>query len=384
MRSSPRGLRVKNFDPRVKPMKNNSFAVRALRGVILLSVFALTGSMNGLTTSTEVPRLDPHKGDLESAQKEALERNAPLIIHILLEGGEHSGEYRDAILGDNELIKASSACVVIVANNGEHTQTTITEKVKGKSRKRTACSVYKMCENCEHHRKAFNALYNEYQEESGDLICPQVIICTPKGKVSFNDKSREAQQASSIIKGIKTALKEAGKGLSADELLIVKGHNVAATNAAKSENWPVTWKRSQVILELIDVGKWAEQARSAQANSLAKMRAQLAALKERFVPGQVAAAWRELIALTEATKDTPFAREVMVSKKKIERDKTLKDDISAIKTEMEAESIWNEADGLLRRGEERKATKLLKKLLEKKFTGTETQARVRERFPELG
>ncbi|MDE0892633.1 MAG: hypothetical protein OSB14_10670, partial [Planctomycetota bacterium] len=67
-----------------------------------------------------------------------------------------------------------------------------------------------------------------------------------------------------------------------------------------------------------------------------------------------------------------------------ERDKSLKDELSEIKKEMEAESIWDDADALLRRGEERKAMKLLKKLTGKKFAGTKVQALVKERFPELG
>ena len=102
-----------------------------------------------------------------------------------------------------------------------------------------------------------------------------------------------------------------------------------------------------------------------------------------MVPGYFGWIAVQLVALAEATEETPFKRGVLAFKKKVERDKALKDDIKAIKTEMEAETLWNEADRLLQRGEERKAMKLLKKINGKKFNGTQTQARVRERFPEL-
>ena len=354
-----------------------------MRGAILLSGLILTSSVSTHTRSVETPRLTPHVGDLESAAKEALERNAPVIIHIILEGEEMNDAYRDDILTDKELIKLSEGCIVIIGNNGEHKQKTIKEKVGGVSKERTACSAYPMFENCDGHRKIWNPLYHEYQDEDGEMGCPQTIVLSPSGEIDWRHNVRNPPAPSEVQGALKAAQKKHGKSLTEGGLRAVKGHTVAAKNAEQAEKWALAWTRYQEILDLISVGKWSEIAKPGQERSAKAIRAQLASLLERFKPGEVAGPWRELIVLTEATKDTPFAREVMALKKKIERDKSLKNDIKAIKTEMEAEAIWDEADGLLRRGEERKAMKLLKKLIGKKFTGTKTQARVRERFPEL-
>ena len=355
-----------------------------MRGAILLSALILMSSVSTHSANAETPRLLPHIGDLESAAKEALERNAPTLIHILLEGEEHNDAYRDEILSDKELVKLSETCVVIIGNNGEHKQKTIKEKVDGVSKERTACSAFPMFESCEGHRKIWNPLYHEYQDEDGEMGCPQTIVLSPQGEIDWRHNIRNPPSTSEVQGALKAAQKKHGKSLTKEGLRAVKAHVVAAKNAEQAEKWALAWTRYQEILDLISVGKWSGIAKPGQERSAKAIRAQLASLLERFKPGEVESPWRELIALTEATKDTPFAREVMALKKKIERDKSLKNDIKAIKTEMEAEAIWDEADGLLRRGEERKAMKLLKKLTGKKFIGTKTQARVRERFPEIG
>ena len=355
-----------------------------MRGALLLSALILTSSASTHSSSGETPRLRPHIGDLESAAKEALDRNAPTLIHIILEGEEHNDAYRDEILGDKELVKLSEGCVVIIGNNGEHKQKTIKEKIDGISKERTACSAFPMFENCDGHRKIWNPLYHEYQDENGEMGCPQTIVLSPSGEIDWRHNVRNPPSTGEVQSALKAAQKKHGKSLTEEGLRTVKGHAAAAKNAEQAEKWALAWTRYQGILDLISVGKWSKLSKLGQDRAGKAISAQLASLEERFKPGEVESPWRELIALTEATKDTPFAREVMALKKKIERDKSLKGDINAIKTEMEAESLWDEADGLLRRGEERKAMKLLKKLTGKKFIGTKTQAKVRERFPEIG
>jgi hypothetical protein len=195
---------------------------------------------------------------------------------------------------------------------------------------------------------------------------------------------RNPPAASEVSKAVKDAQKKAGKSLTADGLRTVKGHHIAATNAAKAEDWPTVWSRNQAILELIDVSAWAEGAKTAQANALGKMRAHLASLEEQFKPGQVATAWREFSLFVTAIAKTPIAREVALLKKRIERNKDLKEELAAIKAELAAEELEVEAEALLRKDEERKAMKLFKKILGKRYSGTETAKRVRERFPDLG
>lgn len=327
--------------------------------------------------------LSPHLGDLESAQKEARERNAPLLIHIILEGEEQNDEYRSGILPEKELIKLSEGCVVIIGNNGDHPQTTITEKVGGESRKRTACSVYRMFENCAQHRANWDPIYRIYQDDNGELGCPQTILHAPDGEIAWRHNVRNPPAASEIAKAIKSAQKKYGKSLTADELRTVKGHHVAATNAAKAEDWPKVWERCQEILDISELGVWAESAKSSRANALKKMQENLEVIEESFVPGQVAEAWRAFTAFEAATRKTSLAREVALLKKRIGRNKEIKEELALIKAEMAAEALEAEAEALLRKDEERKAMKLFKKILGKRYAATETAKRVRERFPDL-
>ena len=324
--------------------------------------------------------LQPFLGDLEAAHKEARERNAPLLIHIILEGEEQNDEYRDNLLPNRELIELSEGCVVIVGNNGEHRLTTVTGK---DGEKRQVCSAYQMFANCGQHRATWDPIYHAYQDDNGELGCPQTVLHGPDGEIVWRHNVRNPAPAGEIVKAIKAAKKKYGPSLSPDELRTVKGHDVATKNAAKALDWPKVWERSAAILEISQLGVWAEAAKAAQESALKELRAQLAALEERFVPGQAAEAWRELTTLEAATRKLPIARELSTLKKKIERDKAIKGELALIKAELAAEAIEAEAEALLRRGEERKAMRTFKKILGKRYTETETAKRVRARFPDL-
>jgi len=364
-------------------MANSTSTLAVSLGLLLLPGF--TQSMLG-TAHVALPsdqQLTPYIGDLESAQKEAKERNAPLLIHIILEGEEQNDEYREGILPDRELVKLSEGCVVIIGNNGDHPQTTITEKVNGESRKRKACSVYRMFESCDQHRATWDPIYHAYQDDSGELGCPQTILHAPDGEIAWRHNVRNPPATSEISKAVKNAKKKYGASLTEDELRTVKGHHVAATNAAKALDWPKVWERCQAILEISELGVWAEGAKASMADAMKHMQDRLKVIEESFVPGQVATAWREFTAFEAATRKTPLAREVALLKKRVDRNKELKEELALIKAEMAAEALEEEAEALLRRDEERKAMKLFKKILGKRYAGTETAKRVRERFPDL-
>ena len=319
--------------------------------------------------------LKPFIGDLEAAQKEARERNAPLLIHVILEGELDNDGYRDQILPDKELIKLSEGCVIIIGNNGEHPQVKVGD--------RTVCSAYKMFDNCAQHRATWDPIYHAYQNDNGELGCPQTILHAPDGEISWRHNVSHPPAAGEVVKAIKAAKKKYGPSLTADELRTVKGHHIAATNAAKALDWPTVWKRCQAILEISELGVWAEGAKASQADAIKEMKAQLESLEERFVPGQAAEAWRELITLEAATRNTSIAREVSSLKKKVERDKDIKEELALVKAEMAAEALEAEAESLLRQGEEKKAMRIFKKVLGKRYANTETAKRVRARFPDL-
>jgi len=327
-----------------------------------------------------VKELKPFIGDLEAAQKEARERNAPLLIHIILEGEEQNDEYRGNLLPNRELIELSEGCVVIVGNNGEHRTIQVTGK---DGEKRQVCSAYQMFENCGQHRATWDPIYHAYQDDNGELGCPQTVLHGPDGEIAWRHNIRNPPSASEIAKAIKSAKKKYGPSLTADELRTVKGHHIAATNAAKALDWPTVWERCQAILEISELGVWAEGAKASQAEAIKEMKAQLESLEERFVPGQAAEAWRELTTFEAATRKTPIAREISSLKKKVERDKDIKEELALIKAEMAAEALEAEAESLLRQGEDKKAMRIFKKVLGKRYAETEAAKRVRARFPDL-
>jgi hypothetical protein len=356
-------------------MANSASTLALSLGLFLLP--GLTPANPGTThrALSNSQDLSPHIGDLESAQKEAKERNAPLLIHVLLEGEEQNDEYRNGILPDKELIKLSEGCVVIIGNNGDHPQT--------KVGKRTVCSAYKMFDNCAQHRANWEPIYRKYQDDNGELGCPQTILHAPDGEITWRHNVRNPPAPSEITKAIKSAKKEIGPSLTADELRTVKGHHVAAKNAAKALDWPKVLERSLAILEISEFGVWAEGAKASKADALKKMQDQLKAIEESFEPGQVAAAWRAFTTFEAVTRKTSLAREVALVKKRIERNKEFKEELTLVKAEMGAEALEAEAEALLREDEERKAMKLFKKILGKRYAATETAKRVRERFPDL-
>ncbi len=356
-------------------MANTASTLALSLGLLLLpglSPANLGTAHRALTTGKE---LSPHLGDLESAQREARERNAPLLIHIILEDEEQNDEYRNGILPDAELVKLSETCVVIIGNNGDHSEIKVGD--------RTVCSAYKMFDSCPQHRATWDPLYHKYQDDNGELGCPQTILHAPDGEIAWRHNVRNPPAASEIIKAVKSAQKKYGKSLTTEELRTVKGHHVASENAAKALDWPTVWERCQAILEISDVGIWAEGAKVSMAEALKKMQEKLKAIEESFKPGEVAAAWREFSAFEAATKKTSLARDVTLVKKRIERNKKLKEELAVIKVEMAAELLYDDAEALLREDEERKAMRLFKKILGKKYAATETAERVRERFPDL-
>ena len=98
-------------------MANQATALACLCGLLILPAFGPAPSSGTLDATSDAKDLSPHIGDLESAMKAALERNVPLLIHIILDDEEHSDRYRDAVLPDKELIELSSKIKFLCRKN---------------------------------------------------------------------------------------------------------------------------------------------------------------------------------------------------------------------------------------------------------------------------
>lgn len=328
-------------------------------------------------------KLQPFIGSLEEAKKASLEQNVPLLIHIILEGEPQNDDYREDIVPNQELINLSQKAVVIVTNNGDHGRRKITEKVDGERKSRNVCSVYPWFDECAHHREAWPDVYAEYHEENGEMLCPQTILLLPDGKLSWRCNIANPPPVSQVIGELKRAQKKAGPGMSRDELSRVKTLKVNAVRATDGKLWGDAWRAWHGLLELIEVGLFADEAKAALPKLEKEMQKELDAVLAKLVPGQAAAAYAELEALAKECAGSPVEGEVRKAMKRAEKDKAIKEEIAAWKLENEAEKLWTEADELLKKGKKREAEKVLKKLLRKKYAGTKVAERVREKFPDL-
>jgi len=327
-------------------------------------------------------QLEPFVGTLETAKKAALEQNVPLLVHLILEGEPQNDDYRNQILPHKELIALSQKAVVLIANNGEHSLKTVTEEIEGRKVKSQVCSVYPMFANCAQHREPWDSIYVTYHDEAGDLRCPQTFILTPAGKKSWRHNDGNPPTAKAVVRKLQEAQKAAGPGLSSAELKEIKKRVKEAGRSTDGKLWGPAWREWQGVLELIEVGKFAEDARAAQADLAAKMEAQVAELAKGLVPGQAAAAYAELSALLPELAATPAEAELKKLIRRAEKDKAISDEIKAWKLEQEAAALLEEAIAGSEADDQKRVRKALRKLFGKKYRETDSAARGRDRFPE--
>jgi len=328
------------------------------------------------------PKLEPFVGTLETAKKAALEQNVPLIVHIILEGEPQNDDYRNQILPHKELIAVSQKAIVLVGNNGEHSLKTVSEEVEGRKVKSQVCSVYPTFANCAQHREPWDSIYVAYHDEAGDLRCPQTVILLPSGKQSWRHNNGDPPSAKDVVRKLREAQKAAGPGLSRAELTEIKKRVKEAGRSTDGKLWGSAWREWKGVLDIIQVGKFADQARAAQADLATKMSAQVAEIAKGLVPGRAAAAYAELTALLPELAATPAEAELKKLIKRAEKDKAIAAEIKAWKLEQEAAALLEEAIAGSEAEDNKRLRKALRKLFGKKYRETESAARGRERFPE--
>jgi hypothetical protein len=327
--------------------------------------------------------LIPFLGSLSEARKASAEQNVPLLIHLILEGEEHNDQYRDQLLTHKEVVALSQHAVVIIANNGEHEPKTVKEELEGRVVERQVCSSYPWFSRCADHRASWDPLYGELADEDGGMRCPQTVIELPGGELSWRFNTANPPEAKQLIAELQKAQKKAGPGLSAEELRTVKGLVKEGRRAMDGRLWGDAWRSWAALLQIIEVGKYGEEAAAALKETESAMQAELAEQVARLVPGSAADAYAAISALTQEWLGSEMEGRARAALKRAERDKAIKEEVEGKKLELEAEEVWAEGQELLRSGEEKAAHKLLKKLLRKKYEGTPAARRVREQFPEL-
>lgn len=328
------------------------------------------------------PRLEPFLGSLTDAKRAAAERNVPLLIHGVLEGEPQNDEYRDHVLHDAGLIALCERAVVIVANNGEHELETVKETVDERTVERKVCSAYPWFERCDQHRLCWDPIYEEFHDADGDLRCPQTIVLDPAGAIAWHRDDGNAATAGDVTAELKAAQKAAGKGLTVSELAELKNELGQGRLATKDGDPARAWRAFSAANELLASGPYGEESKAGMASALAEMQKRLAAEVARLVPGTAGAAYRALVGLAKAFVDTPLEKDAGAAVRDAEKRKDVSEEVDAAKLEMEAEELWNEAQELEKAGEAKKAERVIRRLLRKRYASTEVAKALRAKYPE--
>ncbi len=326
--------------------------------------------------------LTPFLGDLSAAKKSSLERNVPLVVHMILENEPENDSYRDSALNDSKLTAASERAVVIIANNGEHELKTIKETIEGRQVESLVCSSYPWFTNCEQHRAPWDDLYIAFHDEAGDLKLPQTVILSPEGKISFHKQDGHPAETGEVLGQLQKAQKLAGPGFTQAELSQVKKLEKEALRSTEGKLWGTAWREWAAILEISETGVYADHARQAMPDLQASMSAQLESMKSGLVPGTAADTYAGLVQLRLDWEGTPLSSEISRLISRAERDKSIRDEIRAWRSEQEAQTLLEEAAELEKQGNEKGMRRALRKLFGKKYASTRAYAQACESYPQ--
>lgn len=323
-------------------------------------------------------------GTLEAARREAGERNVPLVVFCVLEGEEASDRFRNQLLDNRELALGTASTPVLLVNEGTHRR--VEREVPGPDGtrvEREVCSAYRTA-TCEVHQRNWGAVYKAFVVGplEGRWALPEVILVLPDGKIHSRIHHANPPTNSEILGALKKARRAAGPGLDREQHARVRGLAAEARRHSQAQAHQASYRSWGQVLAMVSVGPLAEEARAARETALTGLGAEIAAAKAKLDPEHAAEGYRELAALLRVVRGTPLNKNVRNAMAAAEKNPQLRKIVSAVKREMEAESLLAEAQAALAEGQERKGQRLLEKLLAKRFDGTAAAARARELLDE--
>jgi hypothetical protein len=330
---------------------------------------------------TSTARLVLFSGKYPEAKASAKERNVPILIHIVIEGEAQNDEYREKILPEKDLVAACSNVIVIVANNGTHPAKTIEEVVDGKKEKREVCSVYGV-PSCAEHQRFWDDVYREFKEDNGEMWCPQTVILSPDGKIASRLNTRSVPPATEIVAALKEAELKAGPGLTEAQLADVKRLVREGETLSVAKNWPEALRTWQKVLAITSKTSWGETAQKGLETAQTALTTDLERVSALLVPGHAAEAYKQLLELDKQCTGLPIAKDVKSRIAKAESAKDIRDEIASFKLAAEADLLLAEAQGLFDGKQDKKAERVVRRLLAKRFAPTPAAAKARELWPD--
>ncbi len=330
--------------------------------------------------------LRPFEGSYDEALARAIERNVPLLaLAIAEENGKELDDdirqFRDALFNVAALATASEMSVLLLTSNGVHPPKSIEVQEGETKTTRQVCSVYRTS-SCQAHQKQFDRVYAEHNVE-GELKNPSVFLVGVDRKVARAWNTGNVPDWSAVAAAQTELQKKLGEGLSEAQFAEVSILMPQGTGAERNRQWADAFTTWGKVLAITRGSKYAVQARAGQGRALEELDKSLAAARAGLEQeGQAVESYKTLLALQRewsgTVRDKDLAREVLAA----EKHKLAKDAIAAYKRELEAETLWRQAEELLGAGNEKGAQAKLRTIL-RKFPGSAADKRVRQRFPEL-
>jgi hypothetical protein len=329
------------------------------------------------------PPLEPWLGKYDDAKQNAKDRNVPLVVHILLDGEEASGRYLKGVLEDQELLRKSPSCVVIVSNNGTHEKKDIDVVVDGQKQKRSVCSELAMFTACSQHQATWDGLYRDFQEEGGVLRCPQTLVMSPTGEIVLRHNTGDPSDAGEVVANITAAQAKCGAGLTQAQLDEVRRLLDVGRNLTASKSWIDAWKSYAAVLAINTNTVYGQEAAKEQAVALTGMQQDFARIGGDLVPGKAVKAYQELQAFARNAAGTPLEKDAVARIKKADGDKAIKEELTAWKVGVEADQILSQARDCYEAKDEKKGEKLVRKLCGRKYAGTGAAEMARKLWPDI-
>ena len=324
-------------------------------------------------------------GDLASAQASAKERGVGLMIVAVLHDEEASDRFAEQLLDNRTLAEATEKVIVVLVNNGTHELVEKTFEEGDEKVTRRVCGRFHT-RSCTEHQRSWDAVYREYVlafDPEADWKLPEVILVAPDAKISSRLGQGESPSDADIVRAIEKVQSQFGMGLTVEELRAVKAALEAGRTQGRQEAWAAAYAEWQKVLALAPAGAFGEEAAREQAIALGKMQADLDAARAQLTPEGARAGITRLLELQQSFEGTPLEKEVNQTLKTIEKDKQLKAVLEELRTEAKADEIWAEAQALLQAGDRKKALRVAKKLLGRKYANTPAARSARAALPEL-
>ena len=358
-----------------------------LFSTLVLCALVLTASAPSQAAPQKRKRAKPgpptwYRGELDTALKEAHERNVPLLVCCSLDGEEASNRFNGILRDSKALGVLNQNTIMILVSNGEH------EKIKmkvtdasGKRVRKPVCSEF-LTEDCDVHNLNWDKVYQRYvaDQNEGQWALPETIVLGPDGTIQGRNSNGQPPDLSTLVRSIESLHKKVGPSIAPGDLTEVRNKIAAGKNLERGKFWIDSWQTWSRVLELAPAGPHRERAERGKLSSHEGLKSMLAEALGKRSAETLEDCYRSLKRL-EFT-GSPVARDARAALANLAREPTFKEAIKVIKLELEAEDLLEQAEAALDSNDPKGAKRLFRKLGGSKYETTHTSALARVKYKE--